>query len=129
MSNVSKITIYNRNGSTYRELECVDVQPHDRATVKMVILEKSTGFGLPDKHILTNLPFYVEDHQSTMPTPSKGEPCATVRLLSDDGEVIGEWLHAEGLAYLQDMVMFYSKGKWHCVCGNLYIQPEEKQQR
>jgi len=125
-----KVTIYNRDGSTFKSLECEAVHPHcgDYKSIVIHTKEDNTvatieGLSAIDDYIYTNLPFAVD---GKLYQYQQDEPCGPkerVTLLSDNGSEIRMWKNAMGLSYLRDIVSFKADGEWYAVSGNVTINP------
>ena len=121
-----KITLYNKNGEVFQELECVDIYPYC-GNLKTIVLETNGSFAhsyIPAKSMYTNLPFIAKDNGNMLKfrQPDKTDPSYRVIMLSDIGETIDVWENAKGLGCNPNTISFKVHDTWFTICGNLVIE-------
>ena len=127
---MSKVTIYNRDGTVFRQTECVEVQPYYNS-FHMVLLDQTTELDYqqrPRKWFVTNLPFAVEGatRNESYRQPEDSDPTDKVELYSDNATLLRIWSGARGVCYYLDIVNFKIGSEWLSICGNIVITPEER---
>ena len=116
-----KATMYSKDGKVLKKMECVRFESYCGAFHILTFEEVINSYG--DKWLITNLPISVQGINYNGREPDPDDKGCNIRLLSDSGEVVKEWLDAQGVFYNGDIVGFKVGGEWFSVCGNLTLAP------
>jgi len=127
-----KAVIYNRDGTVWKQIECVEAQPYC-GNFKLILIKRDDDPARringtqKDEHLITNLPFTVEGVDGkNWRQPEKNDPTFRVVVLSQDGEELAVYQGAKCVAFQKDLVFFNVDGTWNSAMGDVVIEPEKK---
>lgn len=103
-----KATIYTREGTVCREVQCDKVEPY----YDMVLLEGA--------EIYTNQPMIVSGQYQEWNHVLEGSQAFDLTLTI--GKVVKRWEGARALVLQEGIISFWHGGEWHSVVGQVIIE-------